>query len=136
VIGWNRFGDTIYFVLERQNGSPFQIPVWMTEPSAAGMTLRGSPRIDLAALRSLRRLLDATLPSLQARSLIDREGDDENEARTPAKSVPRADADSQPDVTRNIRTEPLKPLLQALLSDLVAAPRLAPAIRGRMDEVE
>src|SRR5580704_10186009 len=54
VIGWNRFGDMIYFVLERPNGSPFQIPVWMTEPSAAGMTLRESPRIDLAALRSLR----------------------------------------------------------------------------------
>jgi len=99
VIGWNRFGDKIYFVLERPNGSPFQIPVWMTEPSAAAMTLRESPRIDLAALRSLRRLLDATLPSLEARSLIDREGDDENDARTPTESVPRADADSQPDVT-------------------------------------
>ena len=44
VIGWNRFGDKIYFVLERPNASPFQIPVWMTEPSAAGMTVRESPR--------------------------------------------------------------------------------------------
>jgi len=43
---------------------------------------------------------------------------------------------ASPMFARNIRTEPLKPLLQALLSDLVAAPRLTPAIRGQMDEVE
>ena len=43
---------------------------------------------------------------------------------------------ASPTLPRNIRTEPLKPLLQALLSDLVAAPRLTPAIRGQMDEVE
>jgi hypothetical protein len=43
---------------------------------------------------------------------------------------------ANPTLPRNIRTEPLKPLLQTLLFDLVAAPRLAPAIRRQMDEVE
>jgi hypothetical protein len=35
VIGWNRFGDEIYFVIARPNASPFQVPVWMTDPAAA-----------------------------------------------------------------------------------------------------
>jgi hypothetical protein len=40
VIGWNRFGDEIYFVIARPNASPFQVPVWMTDPGAAAMTVR------------------------------------------------------------------------------------------------
>jgi hypothetical protein len=54
VVGWNRFGDGIYLVIARPNASRFQIPIWMTEPGAANMTVRESPRIDLAALRNLR----------------------------------------------------------------------------------
>ncbi|HEX3996476.1 MAG TPA: hypothetical protein VHX39_35350 [Acetobacteraceae bacterium] len=72
MIGWNRFGDEIYLVLARPNASSFQVPAWMTQPEAADMTVRESPRIDLGALRNLRRLLDATLPSSDARSSIDR----------------------------------------------------------------
>ena len=53
MIGWNRFGDEIYFVLARPNASPFQVPIWMTEPEAAAMTVRTLPRIDVAALRDL-----------------------------------------------------------------------------------
>jgi hypothetical protein len=98
VIGWNRFGDEIYFVLERPDASPFQLPVWMTQPTAVGMTPRESPRIDLSALRGLRRLLDATLPSSQAAPLIDREGDGEKEAGTPAKFVRQAGAGDPPGV--------------------------------------
>ena len=56
VIGWNRFGDEVYFVLARPNASPFQVPIGMTEPEAAAMTVRTLPRIDVAALRNLRRL--------------------------------------------------------------------------------
>ena len=52
MVGWNRFGDEIYFVIARPNASPFQVPVWMTEPGAAEMTVRESPRVDLAALRN------------------------------------------------------------------------------------
>ena len=63
MIGWNRFGDEVYFVLARPNASPFQVPVWMTEPEAAAMTVHTPPRIDVAALRDLRRLLDATRKS-------------------------------------------------------------------------
>jgi hypothetical protein len=48
--------------------------------------------------------------------------------------TPRPEAG--PALPRNIRTEPLKPLLQALLTDLIAAPRPVPAVRGQMDEVE
>jgi hypothetical protein len=43
---------------------------------------------------------------------------------------------ASPTLPRNIRTELLKPLLQALLDDLIAAPRPGPAVRGQMDEVE
>jgi transposase InsO family protein len=72
VIGWNRFGDEVYFVIARPNASQFQVPVWMTDPGAAAMTVRESPRVDLGALRPLRRLLDATRLSSDARSLESR----------------------------------------------------------------
>jgi len=52
----------------------------MTEPEAAEMTVRQSPRIDLEALRNLRRLLDATSPSPDDRFSIDRRDDDEKDA--------------------------------------------------------
>jgi len=77
VIGWNRFGDEIYFVIARPNTSPLQVPVWMTDPSAAEMKLREAPRFDVAALRDLRRLLDATRPPSDARSSTYRKDDDE-----------------------------------------------------------
>jgi hypothetical protein len=67
-IGWNRFGDEVYFVLARPNASPFQVPIWMTKPEAAAMRARTLPRIDVASLRDLRRLLDATRSSSDARS--------------------------------------------------------------------
>jgi hypothetical protein len=136
VIGWNRFGDEIYFVIARPNASPFQVPVWMTEPRAAGMTVLESPRIDLGALRNLRRLLDATLPSSDARSLIDREDDDEKDARTSAESVQHAGGRDRQRLPRNIQTAPLKPLLQSLLADLIAAQRPVPAPPSRTDEVD
>lgn len=45
-------------------------------------------------------------------------------------------SETRPVLPPNIRTELLKPLLQALLADLVAAPRPVPASRRQMDEVE
>ena len=59
----------------------------MTQPEAADMTVRESPRIDLGALRNLRRLLDATLPSSDARFSIDR-GDDDEGAREEVAARP------------------------------------------------
>jgi hypothetical protein len=87
VIGWNRFGDDIYLVLARAEASPFQVPVWMTATEAAAMTVRATPRIELAALRSLRRLLDATPAASDARSSIDREEQDEKALRVPAEPI-------------------------------------------------
>jgi hypothetical protein len=91
VIGWNRFGDEIYFVIARPGASPFQVPVWMTKPGAAEMTVREAPRVDLEALRSLRRLLDATSPSPDDRSSSDRRDNDEKDAAASAKSIRCAD---------------------------------------------
>ena len=48
----------------------------------------------------------------------------------------RADANSRPTLPAEHSDGTTQALLQALLSDLIAAPRLAPAVRGRMDEVE
>jgi hypothetical protein len=91
VTGWNRFGDEIYFVIARPNASPFQVPVWMTEPGAADMTVRELPRIDLAALRNLRRLLDATSPSSDDQSSTDRRDDDEKDAKASTELIRCAD---------------------------------------------
>jgi hypothetical protein len=96
VIGWNRFGDEIYFVIARTNASPFQVPVWMTEPEAAEMTVRESPRVGLEALRNLRRLLDATSPPPDDRSSIDRRDDDEKAAESSAEPI-RCAGDSDRD---------------------------------------
>jgi hypothetical protein len=98
VIGWNRFGDEIYFVIARPNASPFQVPVWMTDPGAAAMTVRESPRVDLGALRDLRRLLDATRLSSDARSSTDRRDDDETDANAPAELIQCADDKSRNEV--------------------------------------
>jgi hypothetical protein len=87
VIGWNRFGDETYLVIARPNASPFQVPVWMTEPEAAEMTERESPRVDLEALRDLRRLLDATSPPPDDPSSIDRRDDDEKDAESSAEPI-------------------------------------------------
>ena len=95
MIGWNRFGDELYFVLARPNGPPFQIPIWMTEPEAAAMTVRTLPRIDGAALRTLRRLLDATRSSFDARSATDRKDDDEKDTNASAEPIRCADDGSQ-----------------------------------------
>jgi hypothetical protein len=92
VIGWNRFGDEIYFVIARPNASPFQVPVWMTDPGAAAMTVRESP------LRDLRRLLDATRLSSDARSSTDRRDDDETDANAPAELIQCADDKSRNEV--------------------------------------
>lgn len=59
----------------------------MTEPEAAAMTVRASPRVDLEALRNLRRLLDATSPSPDDGSSIDRRDDDEKDAEASAEPV-------------------------------------------------
>jgi hypothetical protein len=42
---------------------------------------------------------------------------------------------ASPTLPQNIRAELLKPLLQALLNDLIAAPRPGSAVREQMDEV-
>jgi hypothetical protein len=63
----------------------------MTEPGAADMTVRESPRIDLAALRNLQRLLDATSPSSDDRFSTDRRDDDEIDAKASAELIRCAD---------------------------------------------
>jgi hypothetical protein len=59
----------------------------MTEPGAAEMTVREAPRVDLEALRNLRRLLDATSPSPDDRSSTDRRDNDEKDAAASAESI-------------------------------------------------
>lgn len=136
MIGWNRFGDEIYLVLARPSASSFQVPAWMTQPEAADMTVRESPRIDLGALRNLRRLLDATLPSSDARFSIDRGDDDEKDAQRSEESIRHAGDTGWHAVAQSIQAAPLKLLVQALLADLIAAPRPTPTVPGRMDEVK
>ncbi len=98
MIGWNRFGDEIYFVIARPNASPFQVPVWMTDPSAAEMKLREAPRFDVAALRDLRRLLDATRPPSDARSSTDREDDDEKSSSIAADVIRTANKNGRDEI--------------------------------------
>ena len=68
----------------------------MTEPGAAEMTVRQSPRVGLEALRNLRRLLDATSPSPDDRASIDRRDIDEKDAGSSAEPI-RCAGDSDRD---------------------------------------
>ena len=59
------------------------------------MTVRESPRVDLAALRDLRRMLDATRSSPETRSSADREDDDEKDASTSTEFIPLVEEGSR-----------------------------------------
>jgi hypothetical protein len=95
----------------------------MTEPGAAAMTVCAFPRIDVAALRDLRRLLDTTRSFSDARSTTDRTNDDEKMPTFQPNLFDMATEKDKMCLPQNIQTAPLKPLLRALLTDLIAARR-------------
>ena len=100
----------------------------MTDQRAAAMAVRESARVDLGALRDLRRLLDATRPSPEARSSTDRKDDDEKERNASAEFIRCADNRGRHEVAPNVQMALLKPLVRALLTDLIAAQRLATSV--------
>ena len=51
------------YVVRQPDGTLAQIPTWMCFPDAAAMTVTDRPRIALDALRDLRSVIDAVLPS-------------------------------------------------------------------------
>jgi hypothetical protein len=59
------------------------------------MTVCAFPRIDVAALRDLRRLLDTVRSFSDARSTTDRTNDDEKDANLPAKFIRYGDGKGQ-----------------------------------------
>ena len=100
------------------------------------MTVRQSPRVGLEALRNLRRLLDATSPSPNDRSSIDRRDNDEKDAE-----FQRSLFDVPAPVTvmrapQNIPTALLKSLVQALLTEIVEGQRRVAAVPARKIEVK
>ena len=51
------------YVVRQPDGTLAQIPTWMCFPDAAAMMVTDQPRIALDALRDLRSVIDAVLPS-------------------------------------------------------------------------
>jgi hypothetical protein len=52
------------YVVRRPNGLPLSFPVWMTEPAAGQTEMLQKPRLTLATLLDLRRLVTLYLSSL------------------------------------------------------------------------
>lgn len=67
VVGCRHHGGEAYFILEQPDGSRALIPAWMANPQAVELETVAVPRIGLAALNDLRRLLDSLLSSCALR---------------------------------------------------------------------
>ena len=63
VVGTKRHAGEEHLLLEQRDNTKAYIPAWMTDPARAKAEPVAEPRIDLAALEDLRRLLDSTLSS-------------------------------------------------------------------------
>ncbi len=59
----------------------------MVDPSAAGIEVRALPRLELGAMRNLRRLLDTVLSSSDARSSVGQGDDHEHGTQGSTQSV-------------------------------------------------
>jgi hypothetical protein len=56
-------GGELYYVIEQPDGTLVHLPAWMTRAEAARLPDHSPPRLALAALHDLRRLLDQVLSS-------------------------------------------------------------------------
>ena len=63
VVRRHRFKGVMMYVVRQPDGTLEQLPTWMCSPDAAAMTVRDQPRIARDALRDLRSVIDAVLPS-------------------------------------------------------------------------
>ena len=80
VVGRTKVGDDNFLMVRQSDGTNAHIPLWMTLPGAADLTMHLPPRISLEALQGLRRSLDAAL-SLLAGATTDPGGKDETQQR-------------------------------------------------------
>jgi hypothetical protein len=116
VIGWNRFGDEIYLFRHRP-AERFAVPGSGLDdgPGAAAMAVRESPRVDLGALRDLRRLLDATRlsPTLDLRPTGETTMKQTPTLQRNLFNAPTTKAEAR--LPQNIQMEPLKSLVQISL---------------------
>jgi hypothetical protein len=118
----------IYFVIARPNASPFQVPVWMT-----ALGLRQWRCVSRRVLISGRcATFDACWTRLACLPTLDlRPTGETTMKQTPTLqqnlfNAPTTEAETK--VPQNLRTAPLKPLVQALLTDLIAAQKVAAAV--------
>lgn len=65
----HRHSDELYYVIEQPDGTLAHLPAWMTRCEAAELPDHSPPRLALAALHDLRRLLDQILSSSASQSL-------------------------------------------------------------------
>ncbi len=68
------FRGVTMLVIEQPDGTMALVPEWMTEPAAATVKIRETPRFPLAELWALRQLADAVLSLLSDRGNGDRHG--------------------------------------------------------------
>ena len=85
VVKRHRHGGELYYVIEQSDGTLAHLPAWMTRCEAADLPDRSPPRLALAALQDLRRLLDQVLSSSASQS--QRGGDHAQGSTTATGSV-------------------------------------------------
>ncbi|MER9294792.1 hypothetical protein NKI71_31840 [Mesorhizobium sp. M0510] len=111
------------YVGRQQDGSLALVPIWMTEESAAAMTLVGAPRLALSCLRDLRREIDTFLNLLDGDSRVEERAMQQRQPIS-AQSDLFAAQTAPRELPSDIRQR-LLPLIEALLSEAAKKAREA-----------
>ena len=97
VVKRHRHGGELYYVIEQPDGTLAHLPVWMTRCEAADLPDHSPPRLALAALHDLRRLLDQVLSSSASQSQRGGDHAQGSTAATGSVCQPGSGAGSSPD---------------------------------------
>jgi hypothetical protein len=92
-----RHRDGLYVVVEQPDGTLMQLPAWMLAAGAADGPIVESPRLPLAALAGLRRLIGDGLASASPPTV--RGDEDGRFSDTPARPVPAAGPTTESDLS-------------------------------------
>jgi hypothetical protein len=118
VTGRNRHGDEVALTVRQPDGTPTQLPIWMTEDRAAAMIVTEVPRLSLACLRELRLELDAWQSLLRDAS---RRGGDEHAASAAGSSPTRSlRAQGSAGADSSVGADEAVQLVSALLAETLA----------------
>lgn len=116
-----RHGDEVALTIRQPDGSPAQLPIWMTEDRAAAMEVAEFPRLPLACLRELRLELDACQSLLRDEGLRPGAGDTHAASATERPPTRPLRAREPTDADCGRRAAELLALVSALLTEALAA---------------